>query len=450
MLKKVLSTFMIGISLSSVSLAQERPQIKFEKYELENGLKVILHEDHNTPIVTVSVMYHVGGKDSPKGKSGFAHFFEHLLFEGSENIKRGEFMKIVEKAGGTLNANTTQDRTYYYETLPANQLELGLWLESERMLHPKIDSTGVNTQRKVVKEEKRTRYDKPYMSFQEHIHSNAFAGYPYQNTNIGSMEDLDNSGLENFKSFFRHYYVPKNAILSIAGDISLEETKELVSNYFSTIPKGEKAIPRTEKIRKVIIGEEIRKTIYDNIQLPAVIIGYRTPHQNAQDTYALYMLNSYLSSGKSSLLYKKVKEEKQLAINVGSFPNFMEDAGLLVNFGIVNSGVSTDDLEKAINEEIAYVQNNLMVQKDLEKLKNKVEMSFISSYASVKGISENLANYEMYQGDANLINTDIENYLKVTASDIQRVAKKYLVKENRVVLTYLPMSEKPVLEENQK
>ncbi|MDZ7848549.1 MAG: pitrilysin family protein [Owenweeksia sp.] len=222
---------MVGISLAQTN-------IEFEEYTLDNGLHVILHEDHSTPIVAVSVLYHVGSKNEREGRSGFAHFFEHLMFEGSPNIERGEYMKIVQGNGGALNANTSFDRTFYYEVLPSNQLELGLWLESERMLHATVDETGVETQREVVKEEKRMRIDnRPYMSFQENIFSRAYPDHPYEIVPIGTMEDLNAAEISDFTDFYETFYVPNNATLSIAGDIDVKETKEMIEKYYSGIPE---------------------------------------------------------------------------------------------------------------------------------------------------------------------------------------------------------------------
>ncbi|MBW3545077.1 MAG: insulinase family protein, partial [Bacteroidetes bacterium] len=239
----------LALLLFCTMVQAQSKKIAFEEYDLPNGLHVILHEDHTTPIVAVTVMYHVGSKNELDGRSGFAHFFEHLLFEGTENVKRGEFMGIVKAAGGTLNANTTQDRTFYYEILPSNQLELGLYLESERMLHAKIDSIGVETQREVVKEEKRQRIDNvPYMTFQENIFKRAFQQHPYRWTPIGSMEDLNAASLEDVKKWFADYYGAANAVVVIAGDISTQEAYDKAVKYFGDIPAG----PPVTKLMKDI------------------------------------------------------------------------------------------------------------------------------------------------------------------------------------------------------
>src|SRR4051812_33900811 len=269
------------IFLTMATLQASAQKVAYTEYNLKNGLHVILHQDKTAPVVAVSVMYHVGSKDEIVGRTGFAHFFEHLLFEGSENIKRGEFMKIVSSNGGQNNANTTQDRTFYYEVFPSNDLELGLWLESERMMHPVINDIGVKTQNEVVKEEKRQRIDnQPYGHLVEEVFKRLFTQHPYRWQPIGSMADLDAAKLDEFKAFFKKYYVPNNAVLSIAGDINIEKTKTLVAAYFNDIPKG---APITQPdIKEAPITKEIVDTAYDaNIQIPAIVASYRTPGLSA-------------------------------------------------------------------------------------------------------------------------------------------------------------------------
>lgn len=418
-------------------------QIEFEEYQLDNGLQVILHQDKSTPIVAVSVMYHVGSKNEKPDRTGFAHFFEHLLFEGSENIERGEFDKYVTNAGGTLNANTSWDRTFYYELLPSNQLELGLWLESERMLHAKVEEVGIETQREVVKEERRQRIDnQPYGSIMEEVFGRAFQEHPYRWPVIGSMEHLNAATEEDYKNFYETFYVPNNAILSIAGDIDIAKTKKVVEKYFGGIPKGSKEIYRPD-VKEPPLKTEVKDTVYDNIQLPAVVQAYRIPAQGTEDFYAVSMLSTLLSDGESSRLYRALVDEQQKALAAGNFPISTEDPGLTLTFGIANMGVDIQELENAINAEIEKVQTELISEKEFQKLRNKVENDFITANSTVFGIAESLANYKMYFGDANLINTELNRYLKVTREDIREAARKYLSKNNRVSLHYLPKPTQP-------
>ncbi|MCH8555426.1 MAG: insulinase family protein [Schleiferiaceae bacterium] len=429
-------TSLLMLSLFGLSLVGQN-KIDYLEYTLDNGLHVILHQDNTTPVVAVSVLYHVGSKDEVEGRTGFAHFFEHLLFEGSENIERGEYMNLVSANGGNLNANTSSDRTFYYEVLPSNQLELGLWMEAERMLHAKIDEIGLETQREVVKEEKRLRIDnQPYGSWIENVFKYSFPGYHYEWVPIGSLEDLNAAGLEDFEDFYATYYTPNNATLSIAGDIDIKTTQEMIKKYFATIPRG-KEVPRLTAEPKPL-GAEVRKEVRDNIQLPGVMIAYRTPKENHPDSYALEMLSNVLSRGQSSRLTRRMVDEEEKAVQVFSFMYGLETAGLFINFSIANMGVAPEDLEKIMDEEVAKVQAELITEEEFQKIQNQIESAFVSSNSSMVSIAENLANYHVYYGDAGLINEEVNRYRKVTRQDIQRVAKKYLNKDNRVVLYYLP------------
>lgn len=429
--------------LGYASLCAQSTKIEFEEFTLDNGLHVILYQDNSTPIVTVSVMYHVGSKNEKENRTGFAHFFEHLLFEGSENVGRGEYAKIVQHAGGQLNANTTNDRTYYFETVPSNQLELGLWLESERMLHARVDIEGVETQREVVKEERRQRIDnQPYGSVLEETFKRAYKVHPYKWPVIGYMEDLNAATESDYIEFYKTFYVPNNAILSIAGDINPKQAKEWVKKYFGTIPKGTKEIYRPD-VEEPALGGEVRDTVYDNIQLPAVVQTYRIPAQGTDDYYAVDMLSRLMSGGESARLYRSLVDEQQKAVFVGSFPFQMEDPGVTIAFGVANQGVSTQDVEDAMDAEFEKVQKELIPEKEFEKLRNQIESDFISQNSTGAGIAENLANYKMYFGDTNLINTEIERYMAVSREDIRKAAQKYFNKNNRVVLHYLPNPVKP-------
>ncbi len=433
----VLCLFALG------QLSAQMNKIEYQEFTLDNGLHVILHQDNSTPIVCVSVMYHVGSKNENPERTGFAHFFEHLLFEGSENIGRGEYDKYVENAGGTLNANTTNDRTYYFEILPSNQLELGLWLESERMLHAKVEQVGVETQREVVKEERRQRIDnQPYGSILQESMKRAFTKHPYRWPVIGSMEHLNAAEEKDYKQFYEDFYVPNNAIVSIAGDIDYDEATVLVSKYFASIPRGIGEVYRPSIVEPPLTSE-IRDTIYDNIQLPAVVQTYRTPAAGTPDFYAVSMLSRLLSRGQSSRFYKTLVDEKQVALQAGSFPFDLEDPGVSLAYGIANMGVTPDVVETAMNEEINKVQTELIGEEEFQKLRNQVENDFVSGNARVAGIAESLANYKMYYGDTDLINTELDRYLAVTREDIQRVAKEYFHPDNRVVLHYLPKTENP-------
>ncbi len=430
----------IGLLLLSFLIRLEAQQIKFTEYDLDNGLHVILHQDNSNPVVAVSVMYHVGSKNENPNRTGFAHFFEHLLFEGSDNIDRGEFDKYVAQAGGQNNANTTKDRTFYYEVFPSNQIGLGIWLESERMMHAKVDEKGVETQREVVKEEKRLRYDnQAYMTaFNVEIPKNLYKKHPYKWSTIGSMEDLNAATEQDYKDFYKTFYVPNNATLSIAGDIDIAETKKLIQEYFAPIPRGTREIPRPN-VEEAPITQEIVVDFDDkNAQIPALLYGYKTPKETDPDAYTLQIIGNVLSVGNSSRLQKNVVDKKQQAAAVGSFLIGQEDSGTFAVYGLVNQGVQLTDLEASIDAEIQDVIDNGITQKELEIQINKLEKDFVSSNQSMRGIAESLANYYTYFGDTNLINTELDKYRAITLQDVKRVAGKYLNKNQRVKIYVHP------------
>ena len=414
-MKKILLLFSIFLLMSGHLLAQ---QVDFTEFDLENGLHVILHQDNSAPVVTTSIMYDVGGKDGDRERTGFAHFFEHLLFEGSENIGRGEFMKIIPANGGSFNANTSQDRTYYYESFPSNKLELGLWLESERMLHPVIDQVGVDTQNEVVKEEKRQRYDAPYGKLLKVLNENLFKVHPYKDENIGKMEHLDAATLEEFMAYHKTYYGPNNAVLIVAGDIETEETIELVKKYFDEVPRG-KAYDR-------------------NIQIPMLLSTFRTPGFASRDSYVLDMISTYLSSGKSSVLYKKLVDNQKQALQTQVINLGQVDYNIFAILALPLGEVPLDTLLTEIVEEIEKVQNELISERSYQKLLNKFESQFVNSNSSIAGIANSLARYYLLYGDVNLINKEIDIYRSITREEIRSVAQKYLSSNQRVDIEYLP------------
>jgi predicted Zn-dependent peptidase len=431
--------YLASLLLPVTIMAQK---VTFEEYDLDNGLHVVLHQDNSAPVVTTSVMYHVGAKDENPERTGFAHFFEHLLFEGTKNIGKGKWFEIVTSNGGTNNANTTDDRTYYYEVFPSNSLEVGLWMESERMLHPVIDQTGVDTQNEVVKEEKRLRVDNsPYGSFLAEIKKSLFTKHPYRWATIGSMDHLDAATLEEFQAFNNTYYSPNNAVLVVAGDLDMAKTKDMIKAYFGPIPR--KADPKRVAIKEEPITKEIKAKYNDpNIQIPAIVAAYRTPSMKTRDAYVLNMISTVLSDGKSSRLYKKLVDEKKMALQVGAFNVSQEDYGMYLTYGLPLGDTKLEDLVKEIDEEVVKIQNELISEREFEKLQNKYENQFVNANASVEGIANSLAKYYMLYGDINLINTEIEIYKSITREEIKTVAKKYLNPNQRVLLEYLPKEEK--------
>ncbi|MFL0684700.1 MAG: M16 family metallopeptidase [Algoriphagus aquaeductus] len=443
MKKTILLGLLVGL-FAWPSYSQNK--IEFKEFTLDNGLHVIMHQDNTTPIVVTSVLYHVGSKNENPERTGFAHFFEHLMFEGSENIGRGEFMTTIQGRGGTLNAYTSNDITYYYELLPSNELELALYMESERMLHSKVDITGVETQREVVKEEKRQRIDnQPYGSILTETLARAYTVHPYRWAPIGSLDHLNAATIEEFQQFYKDFYVPNNATLTIAGDIDYAKTEDLVRKYFAEIPKGAKEIyrPNVTEPKKTA---EVRDIVYDNIQIPAVIQAYNLPPRNHPDSYAMSMLSTYLTGGNSSLMTKELVDKQQKALAVAAIPLELEDGGLFLMYGISNMGIEAKDLESEIDKLLKQVQENGITDEDFAKLKNQIENDLVSSNSTIAGVAENLAEAKVIFGNTNYINQVMDQFAKVTKADIQRVAKEYLNLDGRVVLYYLPKSAQPATE----
>lgn len=436
MYKKIFFALLLVLAARNVLNAQVN--LKFVEYNLPNGMHVILHQDKSAPIVSQVVVYHVGSKNENPDRTGFAHFFEHLMFEGSPNIPRGEFFKMVQNAGGELNAFTSFDKTVYFITMPSNQLELAMWMESERMLQLKIDSIGIETQRGVVKEERRQGIDnRPYGSILEQTFSHSYKVHPYRWTPIGSFQYIDQATYDEFRQFYKSFYLPNNACLVIAGDIDIDKTKEMINKYYGGIPKGTGEIFRPKEVEPPQTAE-VRDTVLDNIQLPAVIEAYHMPAQGTKDYYALSMLTTLLSGGESSRLTKRLVDKEKIALAVQSIPFDLEDPSLFLLFGIANFGKSPKDIEASIQEEIEKVKTGTIADNELTKIRNQQETSFIEKNSSVQGKAIELANYHVFFGDANLINSEIDKFMAVTKEDLRRVAQQYLTEKNRAVLYYIP------------
>ena len=440
-MKKLNLSFLIILLMGCKFIYGQK--VAFEEYDLDNGLHVILHQDNSVPIVTTSVLYHVGSKDENPERTGFAHFFEHLLFEGTKNIPKGKWFSIVTGNGGSNNAYTTDDFTYYYENFPSNNLKLGLWMESERMLHPIIDQTGVDTQNEVVKEEKRMRYDNsPYGKWNEEVKSYLYKLHPYSRTTIGKMEHLDAATLEEFMAFNKKYYIPNNATLTVAGDIDIPQTKKWIQDYFGPIPKGpeiQRNFPKESPITQTIEAEAFDP----NIQIPAIFLAYRTPGRNSRDARVLDVISTYLSQGKSSKLYKKLVDDQKMSLQVAAFNMNDEDYSTYVILSLPLGETTLETLITEIDEEVTKIQKELISQKDYQKLQNQFESEFVNSNSTIEGIANSLAEYyAFYDGDTNLINKELDIYKSISREEIRKVAQKYLNPNQRLELHYLPEPQK--------
>jgi predicted Zn-dependent peptidase len=412
-------------------------KIQFSEYDLSNGLHVILYPNDATPNAMVSLMYHVGAKNEDPARTGFAHLFEHLMFEGSENIGRGEYFGIIQAAGGSLNANTTQDRTYYYENVPSNELELALWMEAERMFHAKIDTIGVTTQKGVVIEERKQSYDnQPYGTWREEIGKRAFKVHPYRWQTIGDPEHIRASSFDDVYNFYKTYYVPENAVLVVAGDFDEAQTKGWIEKYFGSIPRGERPIYRPHIVEPPQT-EAIRDTVYDDIKLPAVFLAYHAPSMGTKEAYAMDFL-TYILSGSQSARLKTNLDETGLTAQSTLFYFDSEDPGLVYALGIANLGKETKEVEDALVAEIEKVTNESVSEEEFQMVQAALEYSVASQLRTLSGVSQSLANNYTYFKDAGRINKELSFYSEITRDDLLQVAKKYFQPQSKTVVYYLP------------
>jgi predicted Zn-dependent peptidase len=413
-----------------------RKPLLYKEYNLENGLHVILHQNHSAPVISTYMLYKVGSKNERPDRTGFAHFFEHLMFEGSEHIPRGTIDKYISGAGGNLNASTSFDQTDYYFNLPSHQLKLALWIESERLLHARIDEAGVETQRSVVKEERRRSYDnQPYGSLFEELARLVFHDTPYQWVPIGSFQYIDQATIEEFRDFHTSFYRPENATLVIAGDFQESDARSLVADYFAAIPRG-KPINRPKFEWKLDVQGTSRDIVKKNTPLPAIVHAWRAPSETHEDAYPLEMLSLILGKGRSSRLYQSLVEKKGLAMSAVPYCYLLENAGVFALSVTGQSGVTLEELDEVLKSEIAKVVAEGVTADELQKARNAMESQFAESGGTMHERAEAMAHYHMFYGDTSLVNTELERYLKVKQEDLQRVAKKYLTEKGRHTLRF--------------
>lgn len=419
--------------------------MKLDQYTLDNGLRVVLNEDHAAPLVAINVWYHVGSKDEKPGRTGFAHLFEHLLFSGSENVGNNEHFRYVQSVGGILNGSTTFDRTNYYETLPSNHLALGLWLESDRMgwFLPAITQEKLDVQREVVKEERRLRYDNaPYGTALEELLKISYEpDYPYFWPTIGSMEDLGAATLEDVKDFFRTWYVPNNAVLTLVGDFVPAEAKELIERYFGAIPRGAD-VPRSSPERKPWHTEK-RGSITSPVQLPRVYRLYHLPRFGDPEWVAADLLAYVLSVGRASRLDRALVYEKQIAQDVGSFLLQTEASGMMILVSTASEGVDPAVLADAIDEEISRLAIHGIEPSELERARNQAETGYAHEIEAFSSRADLLNTFATFTGDADDFEALLASYREVTAEQIRSIAERFLRPDNRSTLWVLPESPEP-------
>ncbi len=434
-------------ALAGAASAQSVPKLQYEKLTLPNGLEVILHEDHSTPIVVVNTWYKVGSGDEKPGRTGFAHLFEHIMFMGSENVPVGQFDKWLEAAGANNNGSTTEDRTNYYESAPSNALPLALWLDADRMGHllPVMDQAKLDLQRDVVKNERRQRVDNvPYGKWNETVLAALFpANHPYHWPVIGSMADLSAASLEDVKQFFRTYYAPNNATMVIAGDFNRDSAVTWVNRYFGAIPRGPQMPPRPV-VPSVVIPRDTFLLLEDRVTLPRVYETWKAERIYHENDAPLDVLASVLAGDKNSRLYKRLVFDMQVAQDVTAFNNSTKLDGYFTIFVTPKPGQSPTDMTKLVKEEIDKVVRDGITPRELARALNTRRTAFLDQVASVLGKSDRLAEYNYFAGTPDWIQQDAARYDRVTAADVQRVAGQYLTKP-KVVLTVVPQGKKELM-----
>ena len=431
------------LALAAGPAAAQQPagRIAFDTYTLSNGLTVVLSEDHTVPVATVNVWYHVGSANERARRSGFAHLFEHMMFQGSANVRKSEHMQFVERAGGSMNGSTNEDRTNYFETLPSNRLNLGLWLEADRMRSLAINQTNFENQRQTVKEERRLGVDnQPYarafLTAQTAVFDST-ACFAYAHTVIGDMADLDSARVEDVQAFFNQYYAPNNAVLTIVGDFDPAEARRLVQQYYGDIPRaGDPPAVRCDV--RFAPGTRRLEMTDDNANLPLVGLLYRVPAISDADGPALEMLGSILSDGESSRLNRRLVREERAAMQAAGFTDLRRSAGLLFFLAINNQGVETARIERLLNEEVDRVRNDSIPQAELTKAHNQYRAGVVRQRQTAMGIAEALQGALWFMGSLDAVNSDVQRRLAVTTADLRRVAQRYLTPENRLTVIANP------------
>lgn len=428
---------------SAAPLKIQPPQLTAREHELANGLKILLNEDHSVPVVAIQIWYHVGSKDERAGRSGFAHLFEHLMFKGSENLASGEITEYIQSIGGRYNATTDFDRTLYFETIPSNHLERLLWMEADRMRALDVSEANFRSERDVVKEERRLRVDNPpFGRLFEFVLANTFTTHPYKILSIGSMADLDAATIEDVRAFHALYYVPNNATIVLSGDFDPQQALAWIEKYFGPILKG-KEIPRNIP-REPEQTAERRVVEYDaNTPLPVVMLTYHVPEEGHPDTYALEVASRILSDGQSSRLYRKMVYEQQIAIQAGGQTLTVEDPGVFFFFAILQQGRTVEEAEKSLLEEIVRLEQQAVSAEELDKARNQIIAGQVFNRQTVNEKASAIGHASVILDDWRLANQQIEKYQKVSAGDVQAVARKYFRPENRTVVHMLPETMRP-------
>ncbi len=414
------------------------PKLEYQRLVLANGMVVVLHQDKSTPIVHVELWYHVGSKNEKPGRTGFAHFFEHLMFKGSKNVEPEQHTSIIASVGGQANAYTNEDTTVFWQSLPAQYLPLALWMEADRMASLRVDEKMFVAEREVVKEERRMRIENPpFGLLNELISFHAFDVHPYKHPVIGSMSDLNAATIDDVRDFYNTYYVPDNATLLIAGDFDADNLITLVNQYFNRIPKGAKPVPR-DIPKEPVHTKERRINLEQPWPLPAIVVAYQAPYNGHPDSYPMFVMSKTLSDGQTSRIYRKLVYETGLALTAFGSSSFLEDPGIFYAVALVNPGKSADEVEKALVAEFDKLKAEGITERELQRAKNQFARDYILGRLSIKEKASQMGHAEVIQKDMASADGEFDTFLKVSTADIKRAAQMYFVPERRMVMRIMP------------
>ena len=433
----LISALMVAAALVPLHSAVRPPKLQYQMRTLPNGLRVILSEDHSTPIVHVAVWYHVGSKNERPGRTGFAHFFEHMMFKGSLNVEPESHTSIIASVGGRSNAYTTEDETVFWQTFPGQYLPMVLWLEADRMATLRIDDDAFRREREVVKEERRMRVEnQPYGRLSEIIYDHAFTTHPYKHPTIGSMADLEAASVNDVRDFHRTFYVPENATVTIVGDFDMAQATQLVEQYFARVPKG-RAVPR-DIPKEPAQTKERRAVVEESWPLPAVVVAYHVTYDGHPDAYPLHITSKILSDGQSARIPRELVYNKRLALTAFGSGNITEDPNLFYSVAIVQPGKTVAEAEKALIEEFEKLKREPVLASELQRAKNQFARDYIVGRESNQEKAMHLAHAAVIHNDITTADGEFDIFMNVSTADVQRVAKTYFNDTNRVVVHILP------------
>ena len=435
----VTTSLVIAFGVITLKSAVRPPKINYQISTLENGLKVVLSEDHSTPIVHVELWYAVGSKNELPGRTGFAHLFEHLMFKGSKNVQSDQHLAFISRVGGDGNAYTTEDATVFWQTVPVQYLPLVLWLEADRMATLKIDQRALESEREVVKEERRWRYEnEPFGLLSEIVFDHAFTTHPYKHTTIGAMVDLEAAEINDVKEFYDKYYVPENATLVIVGDIDVSNTYQMIEHYFGRVPKASQPVSR-DIPREPLQRAERRITVQaDNWPLPAVVVAHHITYDGHPDAYPLHIASKVLSDGQSARIHRRLVYYEQLALSAFGQGNIIDDPNLFYAVAIVSPGRTPNEVANALIEELERLKQELISDSELQRTKNQFSRDYIIGRITNAQRASHLGHAVAIHDDITTADSEFDIFMNVTKEDVQRVAQTYFTDDNRLVLTILP------------